>query len=177
MRNNAKQIRFFVDFCCFGVCVTWSVRVTAGVTLRWGSAHNIWCDKTPCRNEKFPCTGPTRNAFGLGPYIFFVRSTNRSWNAPPTLSSFLVHIWMYKNYQNRCAHRFFALERNRARPSYWVCTYGLDLHNLLILCNRLSRHIFFTYTTYNGALFYNVNKKFGNAALQSIFKLCKSACF
>ena len=60
-------------------------------TLRWGSAHNIWCDKTPCRNEKFPCTGPTRNVFGLGPYIFFVRSTNRSWNAPPTLNKEFGH--------------------------------------------------------------------------------------
>ena len=30
--------------------------------------------------------GPTGNVFGLGPYIFFVRSTNRSRNAPPTLS-------------------------------------------------------------------------------------------
>ena len=29
--------------------------------------------------------GPTGNVFGLGPYIFFMRSTNRSRNAPPTL--------------------------------------------------------------------------------------------
>ena len=28
--------------------------------------------------------GPTENVFGVGPYIFFVRTTNRSQNASPT---------------------------------------------------------------------------------------------
>ena len=57
-----------------------------GATLRWGSAQNVWCDKTACRNKKFPCMGPTGNVFGLGPYIFFVRSANRSGNTPPHLN-------------------------------------------------------------------------------------------
>jgi len=51
---------------------------TALFHLRWGSAQNVWCERPACRNEKFPCMGPTRNVFGLGPYIFFVRFTNRS---------------------------------------------------------------------------------------------------
>ena len=38
-------------------------------TLRWGSAQRIWCQKPAGRNENFLCMGPTRNVFGLGPYI------------------------------------------------------------------------------------------------------------
>ena len=68
-------------------------------TLTWGSAQNIWCDKTACRNEKFLCMGPTRNVFGVGPYIFFVRSTNRSRNAPPTLR------WKRERRKNRLRER------------------------------------------------------------------------
>ena len=57
-----------------------------------GSAQNVLCDKP----KKIPCTG-LLETFWIRP---FVRFTNRSWNAPPTLSWRLVytkgHMWSKK---------------------------------------------------------------------------------
>ena len=86
---DSVRIRFFCFAFFIFLALFLDVRNTNGSRYGWchlqvGSAQHVWCDKTACRNENSLCMGPTGNVFGLGPYIFFVRSTNRSGNAPPT---------------------------------------------------------------------------------------------